>query len=198
MEDERRTRFRIEEPFLKVHLALWLAARGATHVRVSIDGAEPNPDTIRQRLLAAGYARTPITQSRASWTGVYARGQTQITVVSRPGIDVTAALGEGTTFVAECKGEPTTKGARAGADLVSLYTALGQLIRHAGDVSPLPEERALAIPATARLRHVAQEVSRNPLVQTLGITLLLVDSEGTVARVEESSPPSRLMPLADP
>jgi hypothetical protein len=180
MEDEPRTRFRIEEPFLKVHLALWLAARGATHVRVSVDGAEPNPDTIRQRLLAAGYSHTPIAESRAVWTGAYARGQTQITVVSRPSIDVTAALGEGTTFVAECKGEPTAKGIKA------------------GDVSPLPQEKALAIPATARLRRIAQEVSRNPLVQTLGITLLLVDAEGNVARVGEPSPPSFLMPSAGP
>lgn len=45
VENKGLTPFRIEEPFLKGHLALWLAARGAAEVRVSVDGAEPNPDT---------------------------------------------------------------------------------------------------------------------------------------------------------
>lgn len=183
VENKGLTPFRIEEPFLKGHLALWLAARGAAEVRVSVDGAEPNPDTIRKLLLAAGYSQQLVAKSRPIWTGLYARGQTQITVVSKPGIDIEAVLGDGTIFVAECKGEPTESGTRAGTDLTSLYTALGQLVRRAGEMTPLPEEKVLAIPDMERLRRIAGEIARNQLVQAMGITLLLVDAQGKVARV---------------
>jgi len=182
MEDTNWKPLRIEEPFLKGQLALWLPARGAVQVRVSVDGAEPNPDTIRQLLSTAGYLKTSIAKSRPIWTGLYARDQTEITVVSRPGIDIEAALGDGTIFVAECKGEATQSGIRAGTDLTSLYTALGQLIRRAGEMSTLPQEKALVIPDTGRLRRIAREIARNQFIQLLGIALLLVDAQEKVSR----------------
>jgi hypothetical protein len=120
--------------------------------------------------------------ARPIWTGVYAKDQIQITVISQPGVDIEATLGDGTVFVAECKGEPTESGTRAGTDLTALYTALGQLVRRAGEMSPLPHERVLAVPDTARLRRIAEEIARNQLVQLLEINLLLVDSNGRISQ----------------
>lgn len=171
---------RVEEPFIKAHLALWLAARGASVIRILVDGAESHPDQLRQILVSAGYSHQVAPKSRVVWTGTYTRDQTQILIASRPGLDVSASLPSGEMFVAECKGQPTPIAVKSGADLTSLYNALGQLVRHVGEMAAQPQERALVLADTHRMRGIAQDISRNPAVRTLEVFVLLVDSSGKV------------------
>lgn len=169
---------RIEEPFIKAHLAMGLVARGARTLRISIDGKEHHPGNFRQILMTAGYSHKPDPMSKASWTGVYRKDQTQILVVSKPGADLAATFDDGRRFMAECKGEATERGVRSGGDLTAFYNALGQLVRHTGEISPPPDEKALVIPDTDRLRQIARSISQNSLVRHLKIAIILVDSHG--------------------
>lgn len=174
---------RIDEPSIKAWLALWLVDKGATDVRISVDGAEVQPDRVRQIFETRGYSHEVQAKSRAGWTGTYTRGEIRITVVSRPGADVVATLPNDGTFMAECKGEPTLIGVRSGGDLTSLYNALGQLIRHAGQINPPPVEKAIVLPDTLRLRRIAKDLAQNPDVKSRGISILLVSAEGKVTEV---------------
>jgi hypothetical protein len=111
---------RVTEPLVKAHLALWLTGKGAKEITVSVDGAEPNPISIRDILTNAGYEHRHDPKSSARWTGQYANvDQRVITVVSRPGFDVDTFLPDGRRCVAECKGEPTPSGIKAGFDLTN-------------------------------------------------------------------------------
>jgi hypothetical protein len=175
---------RIEEPFLKGHLALWLVAKGATSIRVSIDGAEPHPEAIRRILMDAGYSHMPSRQSKAPWTGRYeAAGRPAITVVSLPGVDIDAEFAASGHWVVECKGEPTPAGLRSGQDRTAFYSGLGQLIMTAGAMSPVPSRSILAIPNTQRLCALAAVASYNPYVQRLSVSFLTVDAVGQVVEV---------------
>jgi hypothetical protein len=174
---------RIEEPFVKAHLALWLAAKGAERVTVSVDGAESNPSQIRKILIEAGFSHHRDPRSSAQWTGRYSNSRTEIVVVSKPGLDLDAMLPLGQRFVAECKGEPTEKGARSGTDLTSFYTVLGQLIMMLGTLIPAPHGKILALPSRARFNEIAQRASGNQLIRSIGISLVLIDEDGKVAEV---------------
>ncbi len=174
---------RIEEPFVKAHLALWLGSRGATRVRVSIDGAEPNPGTIQRVLTDAGYVRTPLKKSVAAWTGKYVCGNQEVLVVSRPGIDITAVLSDQRQFLAECKGEPTLKRTQAGNDRTALYTALGQLLMSAGKQNAREFMLVLGLPDTQRFREMAKEISNNRLLNRARVGVLLVKGQGEVDQV---------------
>jgi hypothetical protein len=174
---------RISEPFVKASLALWLVDRGATQVRISVDGAEIQPDQVRRVFRSSGYSHQAAQRSCVKWTGEFVRDAVRITVVSRPGVDVIADLPDGTKFLAECKGEPSRSGVEAGADLTSLYNALGQLIRHSGEMSPADKELCLVAADTERMRKITRELRKNPAVAALQISILLVNAEGHVATV---------------
>ena len=170
---------RINEPYLKACVALWLGERGAKEIQVSVDGAEPDPDEFRRTLEEAGYTREPRKGSSVEWTGTYRNDQgIEITTISMPGLDIEATFPDGTRFLAEAKGEPTPKGVKAGTDLTALYTCLGQLIFCLQE--PLPDERALCLPATERMESYVSKMLRNPLINQLGISIVLVNSEGKV------------------
>lgn len=51
---------RVEEPFLKTHLALWCVSKGAREITLSVDGGENHPEAILELLTEAGYGRTPL------------------------------------------------------------------------------------------------------------------------------------------
>jgi len=162
---------RIIEPFVKAHLALRLASRGAASITVSVDGAEPNPIVVRQILTMAGYTRTPLERSRAEWTGKYkAVSGAEILVNSRPGIDVSASLPNGQACVAECKGEPTAKGIKSGMDLTSFYTCVGQLILRRGG------EKILAVPKGTRFTTMA--LRHKTALRSSNIKVVLIDEAG--------------------
>jgi hypothetical protein len=171
---------RIEEPFIKAHLALGLVARGARTLRISIDGKEHRPENFRQILIRAGYSHEHDPRSKAIWTGVYGKDQAQILVVSKPGADLDATFDDGRRFMAECKGEVTRSGIRSGGDLTAFYNALGQLVRHTGETLPPPDERALVVPNTDRLRQIARSISQNSLVRHLKIAIILMDAHGNI------------------
>jgi len=116
---------RITEPFIKTHLALWLVSRGARNITLSVDGAEPSPEIVADVLKGHGYSHQPAPRSIAKWTGEYVASSARIVVVSRPGFDVDATFRDGRRCVAECKGEPTPSGVKAGLDLTAFYTGLG-------------------------------------------------------------------------
>lgn len=172
---------RINEPFIKARLALWLVERGVTAIRVSIDGAEVRPEQFKQILEVAGYSHIAASKSRVNWTGTYTRGGTQITVVSRPGLDLHASFPNGFQFIAECKGEPTPSGIQSGADLDGLYKAFGQLTRYAGEVAHPPDEKALVMADTIRMRVLAQSFKQNPAVKAWGVSILLVNVSGEIS-----------------
>ena len=175
---------RLQEPFIKAHLALWLAGEGATAITVSIDGAEPNASCIQEILLAEGFSHEVNRKSRARWTGKYWRGGTTISVISRPGVDVRALLADGRLFQAECKGEPTTKGTRAGNDQTAFYTGLGQLLMTSGRSTQSPDVAALVLPDTERFARWATEASRNQFLKGLNLKWLLVRADGQVRGIE--------------
>lgn len=173
---------RIEEPFVKAQFALWLASRGALVIRVSVDGAEPHPGTIQRVLSEAGYSHAHAKGSVVPWTGQYVRdGGVRIDVVSMPGVDVCAEMSDGERWVAECKGEPTAAGMRAGADRTALYTGLGQLIMTAGAMQKGPQRMLLVVPVTSRV--LADQASKNPYLRGLQISVVTVDAGGIVTEV---------------
>lgn len=181
MSDQLTTVRRISEPFLKAHLALWLAGRGATGIVLSVDGAEPLPGDVPEVLTASGYVRQP-QASGPAWTGVFrAAGTDDIAVVSRPGADIVARLSDGRRLIGECKGESTPSGVRSGLDRTSVYTALGQLIYTAGGHEPLPDVLLLALPRTTRCEGFATTLARNPLLADWQMEVVLVDHTGTVS-----------------
>ena len=170
---------RIKEPFLKACVALWLGERGAKEIQVSVDGAEPDPDEFRRILEEAGYTREPRKGSSVEWTGTYRNERgIEITTISMPGLDIEATFPDGRRFLAEAKGEPTPKGVKAGTDLTVLYTCLGQLIFCLQE--PLPDERALCLPATEKMEGYVRKMLSNPLIKQLGIGIVLVNSAGEV------------------
>lgn len=175
---------RIVEPFLKAHLALWLVEKGAEQVTVSVDGAEPTPLAFRKALLDAGYIREPLKGSVAAFTGCYSReGSPSINCISQPGPDIKAEFPAGRVILAECKGEPTQKGIAAGQDRTSFYTAIGQLIIAAGEKADLPDEMILGLPDTPRIRELSRTALGNPLLQTMPLSLMLVNGTGRVEQL---------------
>jgi hypothetical protein len=174
---------RIYEPFVKISYVLWLVAKGATNVRVSVDGAEPEHEKVARTLELRGYRRLPIKGSKVDWTGRFSWEGVDITVLSQPGIDVEAYFPNGKVLVAECKGEPTEKAVKAGLDLTAFYTALGQLIITAGDGGNSPKSLALVVPDTPRLRDIVTRASQNTRLNKLGVGLVLVDELGNITEI---------------
>lgn len=171
---------RILEPSIKSHLALWLVTQGATDIRISVDGAEPHASVVKSILTEAGYSHHADHHSKADWTGEYKSSACKITVVSQPGIDIETTLPGIGDWVAECKGEPTDKGSKAGQDRVSFYTAIGQLLLTVGSRKELPAVRAVGLPDTKRMANLVRDCSDNALLKCVGIKFLLVDKEGGV------------------
>jgi len=174
---------RIIEPFVKVSYALWLVSKGANNIIVSVDGAEPEPETVARRLGSKGYRREPLKGSRVEWTGVFSKGEVQITVISHSGIDIKAYFPNERLIVAECKGEPTPKGIKSGLDLTALYTALGQLIITADDEGKSPSRLVLVMPAISRLIARATKTAQNTRFKKLDIGLSLVDEFSNITEI---------------
>lgn len=174
---------RINEPFVKVSYVLWLISQGASNIKISVDGAEPEHDIVAQILLSRGYFRESLPNSNIPWTGKFSREKTKIIVWSKPGVDVEASFHNGKFLVAECKGEPTTKGVKSGLDLTSFYTALGQLIITADDGEKSFSKLAVVMPDTFRIRERVIRFSQNPRFVNLGIDLVLVDESGNVKQI---------------
>lgn len=153
-------------------------------IQVSIDGAEPDPEGFRRILLSRGWVHEGEARSKAAWTGRYVSPDEEhvINAVARPGLDVVASFGPG-QWVAECKGEPTAAGIKAGRDLTSTYTALGQLLIGAGRLNPAPVRLLLAIPESKRLEHLIKKSSASPFLKQARVTIVLVSRDGAVREV---------------
>ncbi len=174
---------RIVEPFVKAHLALWLVSKGAKKIEVSVDGAEPYPETIKGIIVQAGFDHKALKGSRVAWTGRYVAKGTEILVISRPGLDVKTILPGDVVFVAEAKGEPTSSAQKAGRDRNAFCAGLGQVILAAGALQQMPKRIALALPDKGRFVQLAHDASKNPILRDCGLTFLLVDKEGKVTEV---------------
>lgn len=83
-------------------------------------------------------------------------------------------------FLAECKGELTPKGTRAGKNKTAFYTGLGQLLVIAGQLEHTPEVIALALPDIPRFAEMAKQVLTNKLLKELQVSVLLVNAQGHV------------------
>ena len=66
-----------------------------------------------QTLEFKAYRRQSLMDSMVDWTGRFSREAVDITVLSKPGIDIEAHFPDGKVLVAECKGEPTPSGSLA-------------------------------------------------------------------------------------
>jgi len=174
---------RVTEPFVKISYVLWLVSKGANNIRVSVDGAEPNPQIFSQTLESKSYRRQSLKGSRVDWTGRFSREVVDITVLSQPGIDIEAHFPDGKVLVAECKGESTPKGVKSGVDLTAFYTALGQLIITADNEGKSPLNLALVMPDTPRLRDIVIRAAQNTRLKKLGVGLALVDESGKVTEI---------------
>lgn len=174
---------RITEPFVKISYVLWLVGKGATDIFVSVDGAEPEHEIVAQRLESKGYRRQPLIGSRVNWTGHFSTEGVDVTVASRPGIDIKAHFPNGEVLAAECKGDPTPKGVKSGTDLTAFYTALGQLIITADDEGKSPPNLVLVVPDTPRLRNIVIRASQNTRLTKLGVGLALVAESGKVTEI---------------
>lgn len=174
---------RVTEPFVKISYVLWLVGKGATNILVSVDGAEPEHEIVAQGLESKGYHRQSLMGSKVNWTGHFSTEGVDITVSSRPGIDIEAHFPNGEILAAECKGEPTPAGVRSGSDLTAFYTALGQLIITADDERKPPPNLALVVPSTPRLRGIVIRAAQNTRLKKLGVGLSLVDESGKVTEI---------------
>ncbi len=173
---------RITEPFVKISYALWLASKDAENIHVSVDGAEPEPQQVLEMLRSQGYSRTPLAGSKVPWTGNYSLRNHAIRVSCLPGVDVKASMPDG-FLVAECKGEPTEKGIKAGTDRTAFYTGIGQLLYAAGQMQKVPQHIKVVLPDTLRMRGFAEEASRNSLLRRLSLGFVLVSRAGTVIEI---------------
>ena len=171
---------RITEPFVKVYYVLWLVSQGANIIEVSVDGAEPQPEIVAQILKLKGYQYQPLKDSTRAWTGKFLKSGVEVTVLSKPGIDIKAYFPDGTILKAECKGEPTPSGVKSGLDLTNFYTALGQLIMTADNEIGSSLSLALVMPETSRLRDIITRCSKNSRFKQLGIWLVLVGESGKI------------------
>jgi len=174
---------RVTEPFVKISYVLWLVAKGANNIRVSVDGAEPEHKIVAQTLEFKAYRRQSLMGSKVDWTGRFSREAVDITVLSKPGIDIEAHFPDGKVLVAECKGEPTPSGVKSGLDLTAFYTALGQLIITADDEGKSPLKLVLVVPDTPRLRDRVIRSAQNSRLRKLGVGLALVDESGKVTEI---------------
>ena len=175
---------RITEPFVKVSYALWVVDKGAKRVDVSVDGAELNPERVPEILVSRGYVREPLPGSKVDWTGRFSGpGAVEVTVSSRPGLDIQAFFPGGGLLVAECKGEPTPTAVKSGLDRTALYAAVGQLIISAGDLSPLPQHMVVVLPDTDRLRVLANKAAQNSYLRQIGLSFVLVGGSGRISEI---------------
>ncbi len=174
---------RVTEPFVKVSYVLWLVANGANNIRVSVDGAEPEHKIIAQTLELKAYRRQSLTGSKVDWTGRFSREAVDITVLSKPGIDIEAHFPDGKVLFVECKGEATPSGVKSGLDLTAFYTALGQLIITADDEGKSPLKLVLVVPDTPRLRDRVIRSAQNSRIKKLSVGLALVDESGKVTEI---------------
>ncbi len=178
---------RVTEPFVKISYVLWLVGKGANNICVSVDGAEPEHEIVAQTLESKGYRRQSLKGSKVDWTGLFSRKAVEITVLSQPGIDIKARFPDSRVIAAECKGEPTPKGVKAGADLTAFYTALGQLIITADDEEKSLLNLVLVVPDTPRLRGIVIRSAQNTRLKKLGIGLAFVDESGKVTEITPNS-----------
>ena len=166
---------------MKAAFAQWLVERGAAKVLVSLDGMEQGAKDFPQYLARTGFTFERNLKSKAAWVGSYRNGASVVVeCCSRPGLDIEAAFTSDAIWVAECKGEPTASGIKAGSDLTSLYCCLGQLISSAGKMLPLPQRRFLVVPNSDRLQSTMAVLAANPLLQGAGIEIAVVDRMGQV------------------
>lgn len=178
---------RIVEPFVKVSYALWIVNKGAVSVRISVDGAEPNPEQVAEILISRGYVREPLATSNVSWTGRFSlQGKVEVVVSSQPGVDISATFQNEKVLVAECKGEPTPKAVKSGSDRTDFYTAVGQLIITSGNLQPKPQCKVVVLADTNRLRGLASDAAQNTLLRQIGVSFALVDRLGNVSEFQSS------------
>ena len=178
---------RIVEPFVKVSYALWIVNKGAVSIRISVDGAESNPEQVAEILISRGYLREPLATSNVSWTGRFSlRGKVEVVVSSQPGVDIAATFENKRLLVAECKGEPTLAAIRSGLDRTAFYTAIGQLIITCGNLPAQPQQKVIVLADTDRLRALASDAAQNTLLRQIGVSFALVDRLGNVSEFQPS------------
>jgi hypothetical protein len=163
---------------------LWAVDEGAVKVHVSVDGAEPNPETIAQVLEENGYVRDALFGSKIAWTGQFSGPKAEIIVSSKPGLDIQAVFPGEKLLVAECKGELTPSAVKSGLDRTSFYTAVGQLIISAGGLRQVPDRMVVVLPNTWRLRELANWVAQQSWTKMMGMSFALIDDSGKVREIK--------------
>jgi DNA-binding beta-propeller fold protein YncE len=180
---------RITEPFVKGRFSLLLIDMGAVEVTVSVDGQEVDADEIRRLFLDAGFNFVAKIGTRSPYVGVYRRGGVTVGVGAGPGPDVIAVFPDGRRLYAECKGERTAAGIRAGTDWAGFCEVLGQLLMAVGDLEQPADFAVLVLPNTPRVVGFAERAVRNRFSSQIPVIHVVVHHDGRVDFVGPSINP---------
>lgn len=187
---------RMAEAEVSLRLAEWLLCNGlaAGPVVIAIDGAQVQTSgkvhfDLRCFLQQRGWNKVEaINDARDTklWQGLYGRcteaGEIQIRIQSKPGCgDVVALLRSGKRLWAECKKGPLGR-STSSEEYRLLREGLGQLLTldGVGDDDVL----AVAVPQSKKFEELTQRWRRAPLVKRLGIRILTVGKDGSVAGLD--------------
>jgi hypothetical protein len=173
---------RMPEAEVALRLALWLLEHpaGEDRVEVAIDGAQVSVGgqeifPLRAFLQSSGWEQIPVDPNR--WQGSYHRGKKHLEVHSHPGVgDVVGVVGN-RRIRAECKKGPLIV-KKGSPEYPLLREALAQLLT----VEEVGKEdvHVAAVPKAARFPSLAKAWGKRPLMQRVGIRIVLVGRDGTV------------------
>ncbi|KGM38548.1 hypothetical protein JY96_21735 [Aquabacterium sp. NJ1] len=151
-------------------------------VRVAIDGAQVKTgDRIHFELVSfmkeLGWTTT---QASGSWQATYMNKciDGAIEIHSAPGQgDVTAALSNGHTLIAEAKKGPLSR-SKASQEYPLMREAIGQLMT----IENIPDKPflSIAVPHSPKFAELAERWRRAPLISQAGIKILTVAQSGEV------------------
>lgn len=175
---------RMSEAEVSLRLAIDLLSRrmAVQVVSVAIDGAQVQTGQtvrfpMRDFMATLGWAGDA--QDRCQTTYRHRDHSAAIEIHSRPGLgDVVATLSDGIPFIAEAKKGPLAR-SKSSAEFPLLREALGQLLT----IDELPENAmlAVAVPHSPKFVELASRWRKAPLVRRVGIHILTVSQDGSVA-----------------
>jgi hypothetical protein len=170
----------LSEVEVMLAMAEWLFTQGACHATIHPDGMHLLRYDLSPRLERDGFRREGDAKAPQR---LYRRGETTLTVYSRPGLgDVTAEI-RGQTVQIETKGGYIASGhaGRRSRLRSGLSEVVGQLM-----ASQRQDARLIAaVPDNAEIERVAQRMAVRCAL--IGIEIALVDERGSVRFVEAAA-----------
>lgn len=175
---------KMPEAEVTLRLGLYLIRKGlaASDASAAIDGAQVRTGTrihfpIVEFLQAEGL--TPVEQG-SDWRGAYSvpGSKHELRIHSSPGQgDLVCRLRDGRRLRVECK-KGTLNRSNSSQEYPLLREAIGQIMT-IEDVSS-SDTLAVAVPASEKFRQLAARWRQAPLIEQMGLRILLVDRSGHV------------------